>query len=143
MVSGENVLTIKWFSYRSTGSSFQWLSLRWLTNKKMTTDNQQKGFLTNLKIGSNHFMFLGNIWSFRNKEKGATADIIGEVTTVPLVCNNWLQSGCPLNNNMVIHQCALNNNNNNNSISNEDNPKQDQVRGLLVILNWKWCVFTI
>ena len=92
----------------------------------------------NLEMGSNPFCFLGNIWSFRNKEKGSTADIIGDVTT--LVCNNWLQSGCPLNNNMVIHQCALNNNNNNNS--NEDNPKQDQVRGLLIILKIKWCVFT-
>jgi hypothetical protein len=89
--------------------------------------------VTDLTILLNYF--LGNIWSFRNKDKAATADITGDVT--PLVCNNWLQSGCPLNNNMVIHQCVLNHiniNSHNNLNSTEDNPKQDQVRGLLKLI---------
>ena len=40
-------------------------------------------------------------------------------------CNNWLQSGCPLNNNMVIHHCD--------SAGTEDIGKQDQIRGMALL----------
>jgi len=67
----------------------------------------------------------GGAWSFRNKDKMATPD--ATVNAAAASCHSWLQSGCPLNNNMVIHQCAANNNNN----SVEENTKQDQIRGLM------------
>ena len=44
---------------------------------------------------------------------------------VPATCNNWLQSGCPLNNNMVIHHCD--------SAGTEDIGKQDQIRGMALL----------
>jgi hypothetical protein len=61
-------------------------------------------------------IFLGGVWSFRNKDKPSLP-----APEAP-GCHNWLQSGCPLNNNMVIHQCDV--------ISSEEQAKQDQIRGL-------------
>ena len=67
------------------------------------------------------YFHLGGVRSFLNKEK-----LVPEVTTPTQApapaCHNWLQSGCPLNNNMVIHHCD--------SSSAEDVGKQDQIRGM-------------
>ena len=92
-------------------------------------ENERKGFtkrlVVSLKVKISKIQFFiwkklpGVVWSFRNKEKVQS-------TEAPS-CHNWLQSGCPLNNNMVIHQCPTTTGDV--TAVGEDIAKQDQIRG--------------